>query len=814
MVVRTGGFAAWVRAHVLAVDALLAVVLVAVCFPLVGSTDEATNPGLLLPVTADATYLWTVASVVPLAMRRWRPEPAAWMFVAWCVAHLLLGPVATYADVYALLMLYSALVYGNPAHTFRFVATGVIMGVAVAVIWAVTFDMGPAFGGSPLLSESWSSWSPTVDSLPVCAVGGGWRPSGVCLGKTAADAGIILSCVWACVASVTVMALWQRARRSVAEAMRERNAAIAAREEDEKRIAALAERARIARDMHDVVAHTLSTIIVQADGGRYAGAHDAAVAEHTMGTIRREAEHARRDMDRLFDVFGGSAGTGYADIPVLLDGRPPVPRRVDGDVRPERLSPDADAAVFRLVQEALSNVRRHAGEGAHVTLEETWGPDALRIVVRDDGVGAAAAADGHTPGYGLVGMRERIAAVGGHVDAAPGADGGFVVDATVPLAPSRRTAREGRSPASMPRMLVRLSTLWRPSGVAEGDPFATGAGPRMGWIGRASRWTQRHYLLMDVATAVMFLLLLRTVTFHDTGLYATGFAPLAARRALATMLTAVFLLPYALRRRFPEAAAATMAVLCAVELLTAPDILTVSVFALASVHAAVLYGRDGAAHWVLAAVLADSWLFGVKVAAGWNGYRTISDALTELAYGIPPAWLPTSLVAGGMMLLTCLACMAMAEWRRSSDSDVLVLRQREEALRAEESRQKVLAANMERERIAVAMRAEVAATLDAVSARADEGLAMLAGDPRPSPERIVASFAGIASQGRGALAHMRGLLATLRETGFSDGTHAGEGTKAPLSPAVPLDEQIAGSRAPDGDDSGRNQGFVPTDDRR
>ncbi|MBW3080103.1 DUF7134 domain-containing protein [Bifidobacterium saguinibicoloris] len=808
-----GGFAAWVRAHVLVVDTLLAVVLVAVCFPLVGSTDEATNPGLLLPVTARATYLWTVAAVVPMAMRRWRPEPAAWLFVAWCVAHLLLGPVATYADVYALLMLYSALVYGWPSHTFRFVATGALMAVAVAVVWAVTFDLGPMFGGSSLLSESWSVWSPTVDSLPGCVVAGGRRPFAACLGKTMADAGIILACVLTCVASVTVMALWQRARRSVAEAMRERNAAIAAREEDEKRIAALAERARIARDMHDVVAHTLSTIIVQADGGRYAGAHDAAVAEHTMGTIRREAEHARRDMDRLFDVFGGSAGTGYADIPVLLDGHPPVPRRVDGDARPERLSPDADAAVFRLVQEALSNVRRHAGEGAHATLEETWGPDVLRIVVRDDGVGAAAA-DGHTPGYGLVGMRERIAAVGGHVDAAPGVDGGFVVDATVPLAPSRRMVREDQSDASAPRMLVRLSTLWRPHGVADGDSVTAGAGPRTGWVGRASRWAQRHYLLVDMATAFVFVVMLRTATFRDTGLYATGFAPLAVRRALATMLTAVFLLPYALRRRFPEAAAAAMAVMCAVELLTMPDILTVSVLALASVHAAVLYGRDVAVHWVLAAVLADSWLFGVKVAAGWDGYRTISAALTELAYGIPPAWLPASLVAGGMMLLMCVACMVMAEWRRSEGSDVLVLRQREEALRAEEARQKVLAANMERERIAMAMRAEVASTLDAVAARADEGLAMLAGDPRPSPERIAASFAGIASQGRGALAHMRGLLATLRKTGFSDGTHAGDAAEAPLSPAALLDEQLAGSHTPDGEDSGRIQGFVAPDGPR
>lgn len=77
-----------------------------------------------------------------------------------------------------------------------------------------------------------------------------------------------------CIISTVIVAFWQRARLATVRMMRERNEAIAARDQDERDIAALAERARIARDMHDVVAHTLSIIIVQSDGGRYAGTHD------------------------------------------------------------------------------------------------------------------------------------------------------------------------------------------------------------------------------------------------------------------------------------------------------------------------------------------------------------------------------------------------------------------------------------------------------------------------------------------------------------------------------------------------------------
>ena len=135
-----------------------------------------------------------------------------------------------------------------------------------------------------------------------------------------------------CIISTVIVAFWQRARLATIRMMRERNEAIAARDQDERDIAALAERARIARDMHDVVAHTLSIIIVQSDGGRYAGTHDPAVARNTMETIRHESERALHDMQRLLGVFGGSPHADYNDIGNLVEQA----QNVSPDIRIQR----------------------------------------------------------------------------------------------------------------------------------------------------------------------------------------------------------------------------------------------------------------------------------------------------------------------------------------------------------------------------------------------------------------------------------------------------------------------------------------------
>ncbi len=111
----------------------------------------------------------------------------------------------------------------------------------------------------------------------------------------------------------------QRARHQTIALLNERNAARRAREQAEQLLAASAERARIARDMHDVVAHTLSIIIIQSDGGRYAAVHDPPLARETMLTIRPESQRALDDMTHLLGVFNTAPTSDYPDIDALIN---------------------------------------------------------------------------------------------------------------------------------------------------------------------------------------------------------------------------------------------------------------------------------------------------------------------------------------------------------------------------------------------------------------------------------------------------------------------------------------------------------------
>ncbi|UVT06683.1 histidine kinase [Bifidobacterium breve] len=781
--------------HTLLWDTLLAAVLSFALIPLTSSTSSSSTPGLLFVSNNYSLLFWSLPTFVPLMLRRYQPEIAAWLFVALTAAHLIFGPSMTYGDFYTLIILYSVLVYGNPKHSLRFIITAFAMGLAAAAVWAVSMNVGPLFkNGSSNAWTAWISWLPTAATMPTCPAPPGLisepSVSTNCGIKLLRDTGVLALCMEISVLSIIIMALWQRARKATLTAMRERNDSIVAREAEETRIAALAERARIARDMHDVVAHTLSTIIVQSDGGRYAGAHDLELAKHTMGTIRHEAERAQYDMQRLFNVFGASGNTGYADIDSLFDGHLVVSRHVTGKAQPDRLSADAETAVFRLVQEALTNTRKHAGEGAKATIDEIWSADVLSITVSDNGQGTASAADGHKPGYGLVGMHERIEALGGNVQAGPGPNGGFIVAATIPLVPARSqddSAPEDPALAVLSRMRGLLDSV-RPKVLDQGDERESN------WVGRFAQWTERHYLLMDVIATIVLFVLFDSATYGD--LQMIGNAPYSPNRALTITLTIIMLSPLAFRRRFPEGSALAMAVLSALQLLFLPSILTINMYAMVSVYSAVLYGRESAWRWVSVALAADSWLAGIKVMTGWNGYSQLFRLLLPNGDSVFSKWrlVLSGLLPGVVIMLVGFACIAMARWSRSRGTNALVLLQREEALRAEQERQKVLAANLERNRISAAMQTEVLTTLESVIAQADEGLAMFNAEPAPDSVQIAAAFTAIGARGRAALAHMRQLLKVLRETGFSDETHEGVQPNMQLRPAASLDSQMREAR--------------------
>jgi len=202
--------------------------------------------------------------------------------------------------------------------------------------------------------------------------------------------------------------------------------------------AVVQERARIARELHDIVAHAMSVMVVQAGAARTVVDDDPEAARAAIGRIEETGRDGLTEMRRLIGILKGSGdGVDLAPQPgldrlgPLLDSirgtGVPVESVTRGEPRP--LPAGVDLAAYRFVQEALTNVVKHAGAAsARVSLE--WAPDALVVEVADDGRGGLA--DRASAGHGLVGMRERIALYGGSLDAGPRAGGGFVVRARLP----------------------------------------------------------------------------------------------------------------------------------------------------------------------------------------------------------------------------------------------------------------------------------------------------------------------------------------------------------------------------------------------
>jgi signal transduction histidine kinase len=198
--------------------------------------------------------------------------------------------------------------------------------------------------------------------------------------------------------------------------------------EQETALAAAAERTWITRELHDVVAHSLSVVIAQADGGRYAPGQ----AETALTTIAATAREALAEMRRALGVLREEPDTPDIKTLVARTRAAGLPVELAEEGSPRPLAPGTGLAVYRVAQEALTNVLKHAGPGAsaHVTLR--WEPERVTVVVRDDGAGAGTD-DGR--GRGLAGMRERVEPRGGTVSAGPRPEGGFEVRAAIPAKP-------------------------------------------------------------------------------------------------------------------------------------------------------------------------------------------------------------------------------------------------------------------------------------------------------------------------------------------------------------------------------------------
>jgi signal transduction histidine kinase len=206
--------------------------------------------------------------------------------------------------------------------------------------------------------------------------------------------------------------------------------------------ATLDERTRIARELHDVVAHRLSTIAVQAGAGQHVLHEDPERARATFEAIDETARSGLTEMRQALGLLrSADAGAALSPQPSLRDverlaeesraAGVPVELTVRGDTA--GLPAGLDLSAYRILQEALTNVRRHAA-GAAATVDVSVDDRLVRLRVID--VGAAAPArdeDAPDSGHGLVGIRERVALYGGSLEAGPMPDGGFLVAATLPL---------------------------------------------------------------------------------------------------------------------------------------------------------------------------------------------------------------------------------------------------------------------------------------------------------------------------------------------------------------------------------------------
>ncbi|TDB77967.1 sensor histidine kinase [Micromonospora sp. KC723] len=258
--------------------------------------------------------------------------------------------------------------------------------------------------------------------------------------------------------AVWLMGLNVRTRRLYVFSLEERAATLEREREAESRAAVAEERTRIARELHDVVAHSMAVMIVQADGARYLFDRDPQIAREAVRVVADTGRQALEEMRRLVGVLretsapepaAGLDGAGPAglsaepahrrpalvELPELLDRFRAAGLRIDATVtgEPPALPPGLELTVYRVVQEALTNALKHAGVGATVALSLAHTADAVVVRAADDGHGRPVVRPAPSSGHGLIGMRERVTVYDGSLTVGPRTAGGWQVEARLPL---------------------------------------------------------------------------------------------------------------------------------------------------------------------------------------------------------------------------------------------------------------------------------------------------------------------------------------------------------------------------------------------
>lgn len=308
------------------------------------------------------------------------------------------------------------------------------------------YDVAVLFAMISVVHHSRTTWMPYLAGaavlLAILAGTVGMPPLGV---EPFVDFEVLLT-FWGLTLTVWLTAFALNTRRLYAESQADRAVHVQREQEQRVRLAAARERADIARELHDVVAHSLAVMILQADGAEAVLRKSPDMAQSALKTIAATGRDAIDDMHRIVRVLRegnqDSADSGPPRRLVTLDEIKVVAERAQAagltvdvsiEVGEGRLSPAEEMTAFRVVQECLTNVLRHAGAGAGVDIRLHEEQGTLLISVVDDGAGTLAGRGvGGSGGNGLVGMRERVEIAGGTFEAGPRLGSGWHVRASIP----------------------------------------------------------------------------------------------------------------------------------------------------------------------------------------------------------------------------------------------------------------------------------------------------------------------------------------------------------------------------------------------
>ena len=798
--------------------------------------------GFLTQSSLITVTLTNVVIALLLSVRKLWPEQSATIFIVTCIVQVIFGPTQLFADFFGFVLLVNAIARGNPEHSKAFVIAAYVTTVLSCAVISWNIVMGPIYGNN----HSKASYTYSVRNINSSNI-----RNCISIILDFAIPSIIFAII---ITTITVIiGYWQRTHVHTIQLLQDHNNAIRAYRKKAQNIAVTAERARIARDMHDIVAHTLSIIIVQADGGRYAATKDIALAKKTMHIIKNEAERAVHDMRRLLEALT-DAPSGQLDfnhIPSLIEqAKIASPKNifwhiVDGINSQNRLNTDAQTVAYRVVQESLTNIRKHAGDGVKINIHEQWKNQGLTLKITNEIHKTEAnqtknSNAQHKNGYGLIGMKERLENLHGTLDYGKLNDGTFSIVAFIPYSYSTDQSNSATSALnSIPNVTYKNTKVnnesaaqAEPANVKPADvnvPTSSKVLPKVlpetnasqNRIEKVSQWFEQHWLIGDIIYASPWVVMMLFIPTYDF-LVGTGmtsqYSSSLSLQILYRVFTLTTMIPFMFRRKSPTTCAIVAAVFSAIQLIFLPNILFANFFIPNIIYAAVLYGKKRAWQWVSAVVLAESAIFAVKIGIATRNIPQnetpirffTSNIVTTNFYDIMQI-ASVGLVFGFIVAIICFTVIAFAYYRRSDDNNLLLLKARRTELEQEQKQLEVLAANAERQRLSANIQQKVALTLHKVINAANCGISMLnkyeksnsnaenrkSSEPEQSQEQeqieeISKAFKNIGDEGRSALRYMRKLLGILRETGSSvhSANNGANVTEIAIRPAPSLDEQI------------------------